>query len=509
VPLPEDALVDGSIEYPLISGDEIAGKAWAAMSRQDSAEALRLWQELRRDFPERPEGYVWPIQVMWQDGRLDEADAMAAAARARFPEDPEVAVQHAWIAMKRERWEEALGWWAMARSHAPDRLETYLWAVRALWRSGRLDDADAIAAEAFERFPNNTDVQAECAWIAVNRQDWEAALRYWSLVRDAEPERLDATAGTAQALRNLGHTDEAAEIVTDALARHPESAELAVEHVWLAVAGGDWAAAATRLEAARPRLPDARAFAESLGWVDYQVRALRDADEGSVPGAAAVGAAGTDEEIAVTDLMLGFESLGERCDFGAVQRHHGVEPLGLLRFAFSRFDPLIAGLEERFEAVGTVEDTSFELWQDETILYMRKYGIVFHTFVYQKELPTAEKRAAFQEQQRRRLLFLKKKLVEDLEDPQKIYVYSSDERVADADARRLFGALRAYGPNSLLYVRPADAAHPPGSVEVLEEGLYAGYYTGLNNFLAGEQPPFPLWRELCERTWRLARASRR
>ena len=127
--------------------------------------------------------------------------------------------------------------------------------------------------------------------------------------------------------------------------------------------------------------------------------------------------------------MLSFESLGERCDFGAVQRKFGVEPLGLLRFAYSKYDALIAGLEDRLAAVGSVEDTGFELYNDENILIMKKYGLVFHTFVDQNELATEEKRDRFRQQQRRRLGFLRDKLVADLEEPQKIYIYSSEERV--------------------------------------------------------------------------------
>jgi hypothetical protein len=121
-------------------------------------------------------------------------------------------------------------------------------------------------------------------------------------------------------------------------------------------------------------------------------------------------------------------------------------------------------------------------------------------------LTSSEKRDAFAEQQRRRLMFLKRKLIADLEEPQKICVYSSDERVSDDDAARLFAALRAYGPNALLYVRRADAEHPAGTLEARQDGLYIGYFPGTTEFGAGAQPPFELWRDLCERTYRLERS---
>ncbi len=38
------------------------------------------------------------------------------------------------------------------------------------------------------------------------------------------------------------------------------------------------------------------------------------------------------EQITLQDLMLQFESLGQNCEFGLVQRRAGADPLGLLRF---------------------------------------------------------------------------------------------------------------------------------------------------------------------------------
>jgi hypothetical protein len=201
-------------------------------------------------------------------------------------------------------------------------------------------------------------------------------------------------------------------------------------------------------------------------------------------------------------LMLRFESIGERCDFGAVQRLFGVEPLGLLRFAWSKLDCLLAALDDRFEATGTVEDTLFHPFEDETIVWMRKYQLIFHTLVNGVgELP-AEGREAFYQQQRRRLSFLKDKLVRDLEDAQKILVYATDDYAADEHVSRLFRAVRAYGPNTLLYVRPDRADRSAGMVERLEDGLFAGYFTGCTDFVAGNQPPLDQWLQLCLRTYR-------
>jgi tetratricopeptide (TPR) repeat protein len=492
--------VDGTTEYPLINSTELADQAWAAMDRQDVDEALRLWQAFREHSPERPEGYVWSIQVLWQSGQLDEAEAMAAEAAARFPNHPELLVQLAWTANSRQLWDLAAERWAAVRSRSPERPEGYVWGARALSQCGRADEADNLAAEGLARFPDDVRAMAEHAWTATARQDWEEALRRWMRVSEADPERLDGQVQTIQALRMVGRIDDSETMTATAFARNPDNIELLIEHVWAAVARHDWSAAAARLDRARGKKEDLPRIEASLGDVEHQIRSF-------AAGSARAAFGASDEEISPDALMLAFESIGERCDFGSVQRHFGVDPLGLLRFAWSHLDPLVAALEDRFDAVGTVEDTDFVLFRDETILRMKKYGLIFHTFVEGVTREPDDKREAFYRQQRRRLTFLKNKLIADLEEAQKICVYSTDDYASDAEAIRLFRALRAYGPNSLLYVRPARTNRPAGTVEVLEDGLYAGYFPALTNFLDGNQPPFELWRQLCLQTYRLAKPN--
>jgi len=502
--------VDGTIEYPLLRPDELAGEAWAAMGRRDAEEALRLWRALREHSPERAEGHIWPIQVLWENGRLDEAEAMADAAFDRFPDHPDLLIQQAWIAAARQHWDDAARRWALVRTRTPARIEGYLWGVRALWQSRRADEAEALVSEGLTRFPGHVGIIAEGAWAATARQDWANALLRWMLVHDSDPERVDAQIGAIQALRMTGRIDDAEALAARALAHHPDNTDLLIEHVWSAATRRDWPAAAGRLEHARRAARHPARVDERLRWVEERLAGTAGGAAPKTRPAAGRGAAvadGAAEDISPSALMLAFESLGERCDFGAVQRHFGVEPLGLLRFAWSRFDSLIAALEDRFDAVGSVEDTAFELFGDETILRMKKYDVIFHTFVERVAELTPERQEAFRQQQRRRLLFLKDKLITDLEEAQKIYVYATSEFASDAQVARLFAALRAYGPNSLLYVRPASGAHPMGSVERLEPGLYAGYFPGVNDFLVGNQPPLDVWRRLCAQTYRLERGG--
>ena len=57
------------------------------------------------------------------------------------------------------------------------------------------------------------------------------------------------------------------------------------------------------------------------------------------------------DSLADRDLVLRFESLGDNCELGLVQRAAGVEPLGLLRFADSSLDRLVRLLDARADGI--------------------------------------------------------------------------------------------------------------------------------------------------------------
>ena len=522
--------VDGTIEYPLVRADELVGAAWAAMDRQENDEALRLWAALREHSPDLLESHIWPIQILWQAERFDEAEAMATKALRLFPDDVELLVQHAWVANTEPRWDEAAERWARVRARAPERHEGYVWGAHALWQSGQLDAAEAVAAEGVRRFPDNPEALAQHGWVATARQDWPAAARRWTLLYEAHPDRIDAQARLIQALRMTGRIDESEAMASRCIVVNPHETELTIEHIWAAVAREDWPTASARLAAARrnpenaarltqslgafeSRIHELGRLAQTLGALQSQMHELASAAPGQAPtpepepSSPVLAATPAEDEISLGDLMLSFESLGERCDFGAVQRYFGVEPLGLFRFAWIRVECLVAALNDRLEAIGSVEDTAFSLYGDETILRMKKYDIIFHTFVEGVTKFTPEKQEVFYQQQRRRLQFLKDKLIRDLEDAEKIWVYGTADFASDEEMTRLSKALRAYGPNLLLYVRPERPDRPAGTVEWLGDGLYAGYFSGMADFLGGGQPPFDDWRELCLKTYRHARSA--
>ncbi len=178
--------------------------------------------------------------------------------------------------------------------------------------------------------------------------------------------------------------------------------------------------------------------------------------------------------LSVADLALQFESVGENCEFGLFQRRCDAEPLGLLRFSSTFMRNLIRGVESGFAGLGENEAIEPRLEggpRKEFMIHEQKYGLVYHTFVYEGE------RSAWlmREQEVARLKFLRRKFIEELEAAEKIFVYRYGAKATLEEILPLHMALNRYGPATLLWVVPADRGHAAGSVEVLMPGLMKGY----------------------------------
>jgi hypothetical protein len=194
------------------------------------------------------------------------------------------------------------------------------------------------------------------------------------------------------------------------------------------------------------------------------------------------------------------------------QRHFGIEPLGLLRFANIAPPGLLAGLEARFEGVGDPEWTRLHVTTPDCIVLDRRLGFFTHTWIHEADICDDLGHQRVYQQQCRRLQFLARKLVTDLESAEKILVYDRVQGLTDTEIASLFTAVRRYGPNTLLCVNPSSERHPSGTVEIIEPGLMLG-------FLEPHRPPsqaealYARWEGLCRiaeyvsRPWRRVMAE--
>jgi hypothetical protein len=210
------------------------------------------------------------------------------------------------------------------------------------------------------------------------------------------------------------------------------------------------------------------------------------------------------EAMGFADIMLQFESLGENCEFGLVQRHYQAEPLGLFRFSSTPLPKLLLALEQQLDGLGErgsltvgVSSSGHELMVED-----QRFGFLYHAWVKTGE-QTIE---AVQDRELKRLPFLKRKLLQDMELGEKIFVFHAMRSIPEDEVFPLAAILQCYGPNTLLFVTLADHDHATGTVDIRSAGFLVGY---LDRFAPPEDAidaSFEAWANICRQAYRIHRS---
>jgi tetratricopeptide (TPR) repeat protein len=406
------------------------------------------------------------------------------------------------------RLEEALALWENLRVRWPKRPAGYCGVIVCCRELKRFDRATEVLDLARARFPNNTAVIAEAAQLAQRRDDWPRAVEYWELIAGRPETRPEYLLTYAFGLFILGRDDRFAETLRLLETRFPDYPHAVALRAMRAMRQEDWDEALTLWSEFRRLCPD-----DAAGWDNYgkayqakQFALLEQqggADEIEVVAPEAIVVV---EDEAARALLLGFESLGSDCEFGLVQRRFGAEPLGLLRFNSVRLGGLLQALAHRFEGMGASEHTELMAQPNgEYYIRDRRWGLAMHTFLFKWNEDADRLLAKF----RRRVAFLKDKLLEDFAEARKTFVFLSATLRFD-ELLMLHAALRRLGDVSLLHVRPIGASMQdfaegrPGEVVEIRPGLYVGYLSRPGRKANGDWDiAFDEWLAICRATARL------
>ena len=209
------------------------------------------------------------------------------------------------------------------------------------------------------------------------------------------------------------------------------------------------------------------------------------------------------------ELVARFESLGDNCEFGLVQRRAGAEPLGLLRFSSMALPDLIAAIDADFAGLGDpaqLECLQIPAAVPEHAVRDTRHNLLFRTFQPVGSVDGATLMA----QQATRLRFLRRKFLEDLEEGEKIFVVRRFAPAMDivTELEPLSRALGRHGPSTLLGVALADETHQPGTVQRLGERLLLGRLDRLAPDNDAHDLSYDTWLEVCANAIRLAGQQR-
>jgi hypothetical protein len=208
------------------------------------------------------------------------------------------------------------------------------------------------------------------------------------------------------------------------------------------------------------------------------------------------------------DVLQHFQSAGDDCEFGFVQREFGLEPLGLLRFASISIDDLTRGLRAGFDGIGDLN--SLDVFVPDNAPnhdYMVRaglYGLTYHTGVLPLSISAEELRM----KESARLRRLAEKLLEDIRLGEKIFVIKYKALPVPVQVARLLAAIRNVGDATVCWVMEARDPTMVGSAEWLLPGLIVGYVDRID-VAPLQDISLRSWLEVCRAAHRLWAAHRR
>jgi tetratricopeptide (TPR) repeat protein len=404
-------------------------------------------------------------------------------------------------------WEEVLKRW-------PDYPDGYRGVIQCARESGDFARAMAAFEAGIQRFPNDLYIIGETA-ITFDRQgNWKASVALWEKVvegRKTPPIWLQIY---AHDLLLLGRHDEVTSLLPHWRKRFPDFHGFLAVEGFLAQAREEWDKATAIWDDYRRRFPN-----EMAGWEHHgqtlQARQMARLDDHLIGGEDLPEPAVPEKIEVVEDpkaraLLLGFESIGYDCEFGLVQRRFGAEPLGLLRFNAVEFPSLMAAIAERFDRMGEPDVTELiTLHSGEYFVRDRRWGLGMHTFMFRGQ---TDADVVFTKTCRR-IAFLRGKLLADLAEGRKIFVFLSP-RLSLADLQMLHRELQSLGPVSLLNVRlvstPIEGFGTGRAGEAIEidRGLFVGYLGRSGRTRSGAWDiPFDDWLAVCQNVSNLVYAE--
>ena len=526
-----------------VAPDRLALRLRHAFSAHDAAryaDALARWDQLRSRWPDVSIAWCGSASNRRELGRVHEASGIIEETLRLFPGDL-IAISEAVRVYERlGRTDRVLALSAAMVRLDPRHAQWRLDHFDRLMAAGRVEEASALLDAASDADLGNA--RALCATrLAMRRGEWATAERMLHIVaplQGADIDRLAMIRDVANGLRirhpqesrmlwahlkridpgdpitlhhhadtliRCGRYDDAADEIAQALIRHHGCDDLIFDRASLALKTERFDDAVIDfrdLLRRRPRDPDI----EELLSLAVSEQALALLEAAGIDEAQPEVFAGERQDVglvedeAIRRLLLGFESIGQDCEFGLVQRRYGAEPLNLFRWNWCDAETLRQASDASFDGIGDPEHTLMPLWSDyEYYLQDLRWGFAFHTWISKHE---ADRDDLFAKMCKR-VTFMKKKLLADLAAAEKILVHKTFATDIEK-VRALLASLRSHGPVRLLWVRslemlPSDGPAWCGErVEELEPNLYAGYASRFGNRTGAPWDiAFEDWVEIC------------
>jgi hypothetical protein len=208
---------------------------------------------------------------------------------------------------------------------------------------------------------------------------------------------------------------------------------------------------------------------------------------------------------AIRQLMLRFQSIGDNCEFGMVQRYCTAEPLGLFRFSAASIPSLIDALNGDLKEYGAPGDLEVFSGHGDALWCRSRH----HGFTYNTNHPVGSiAPEALAEGEYRRVGYLKRRLLEDLAEGTRIFVRKGLPSEPIEAFLSLREAIGRHGPSVVLRVEETDDPTRVGHAEWHARGILRGYVRRFSPYEGGMRIDLEPWVSLCRNASSLTTCGR-
>ena len=490
-----------------VEPDELRRAAFASMAASLWDAAAQAWAYLAMTVGDESEDWRLLILCCREAGRRNDAERVGAAAIERFPDHSRVWSEWALICYATRDWHEAARRWDLVCARFPEDVDALLRRAGAAEELGRHDEAADFLARARRVSGERVDTLEATARFFDRRSRSDTAVPFWREAVRREQARPDLLEGLLISLNFAGLFDDTEREAASRFERLTPTETMLFQRARAAASRQDWPAAVMLWQSFTETYPDNADARSHLGDVLWhkQVSEALDQTEAPVPAITAAVASATPPgaQVDPKSLAMCFESLGDNCEFGIFQRHHGAEPIGMYRWAGVSVAALIDAINARFDGMGDPENTDLSGHSgDEYILRDKRGWLESHTFVPFNEALFPK----IYDRQTAAVRFLRERMLQDIEEPWKIFVFKPRSgSIPEHEMRALRGALSAIGDVPLMCVRVPDDASEIGSVQRVDRGLYAANISRVSAAARKHEVDLPGWLALCQATAHAAR----
>ncbi|HVZ08554.1 tetratricopeptide repeat protein [Rhodopila sp.] len=259
---------------------DVLADAVSAIKRDDLQHAEDMWIKAISLSKQDAETSPWALPILLGLKRFDEAEELMKRLQARRPSNSEYALGLVKVAQAKGDHEAAAQFAVQVRKRFPRVMEGYTLGLSSLRDSKRFQEAELLAQEAMERFPNQVEMFMEHARLASDQTDWAAARERWNTVL-TRFDHASGYIGVGHVLIELKQFEEADELLAAGRVRYPLEVSMVIEYAHSAEQRGDTAEAKARWRRVIDRFPThvigvtaAAAALERLGDSDQAEQVL-------------------------------------------------------------------------------------------------------------------------------------------------------------------------------------------------------------------------------------------